>query len=154
MLLHRKVDGRKRHPVVRDGKVELDSEGGPCPAISDERFLDGGVRVEHVPARPFIQTAVHVAAEIRQHGQAQVLVLEMKGAPADGFARVRQGVAQRIWIVEATELEQIERRIRIRGAFRIGGDFNGVLPDADSRHVRRAARDRRGAHDQDRQKPD
>src|SRR6188508_3745787 len=57
----REVNRRHRHPVVRDGEVELDAEGSPGAAIADKRLLDSRVRVEHLPAAALVQAAVDVA---------------------------------------------------------------------------------------------
>src|SRR5689334_11395151 len=56
----REVDRRHRHPVVRHGEVELDTEGGPCTTVANERLLDRTVRVEHLAIAAFVEAAVDV----------------------------------------------------------------------------------------------
>jgi hypothetical protein len=88
---------------VGDGKIEFDAESGPRPAVPDERFLDGGVGVEHLAAGPLVETAVDVAAEIRQHCEPEIFVFEIQRTPADDIPAVCEGVAERIGIVEPPE---------------------------------------------------
>src|SRR5262245_40917968 len=63
MLHRREIDRRHRHPVMRDGEVELDPERSPGSAVADERLLDGGIRVEHLLSAALVEAAVDVATE-------------------------------------------------------------------------------------------
>ena len=85
---------------MRDREVELDAERGPGAAISDQGLLDRRVRIEHLLAADLVDAAVQVPAQVGQHRDAQVLVLQVQGAPRFGAAVVRQRVADRVGIVE------------------------------------------------------
>ena len=141
VLRRGKVDGRHRRPVVRDRIVELDSEGCPGSPVSDQRLLDRAVRVKHLLPGALVEAAVDVPPEVRQNGEAQILVLEVEGAPADDLSLVGQPIAQRVRIVETAEREEIERCVRIRRRLEVGGQLQRILPDS----VRQAFPARRGA---------
>ena len=114
---HREVDRRHRHPVVRDGKVELDAEGGPGAAVADEGLLDGRIRVEQVPAADLVDAAMKMTTQVGQYGHAQVLVFEVQRPPLLNGAAVAQCVAKRVGIIEPRERKEIERRVRIGQPF-------------------------------------
>ena len=73
----RKINGRHGHPVVRDRKVELNSERGPRTSVANPRFLDRGVGVEHRLPTDLVHTGVNVSADVRQNGAFQILVFEI-----------------------------------------------------------------------------
>ncbi len=147
----REVHGRGGHPVVRDREVELDAEGGPGPAVGHLRELDGGIRVEHLRAVGLVHAAPEAAPEVGQHGDAQVLVLEVEGAPHLRRAPIGEVLTHGVRIVEAAAAEQVEGRVRIRRPFLVGRDRLRGLPDADVR--RRRGGDTRRAHEERGQEP-
>ncbi len=153
ILSDRKIHRRRGHPVVRHGKIELDPERRPRAAISDQRLLDRGVRIEHLASRALVQAAVEMTAQIREHRHAQVFVLQVQAAPAHGLATHRQAVAHGIGIVEPAEREQVERRVWIRGVLSVRRDLNRAPPDMDARLWRgREDADRAPQHN-DRERP-
>ena len=137
VLLGRKVHGRHRHPVVRDRKVELHSEGRPRAAIANQRFLDRWIRVEHLPRGALVQTAVDTAAQIGQYRQPQVLVLQVQTPPDDVDSPVRQSVADGVRVVESTPREQVEGRIGIGRPLFVRGNRDGAAPHTHSGVARR-----------------
>ena len=127
------IHGRGGHPVVRDGEVELHAEGGPGPAVGHAGLLNGAVGVEHVRAVRLVDAAVEVAAQVGQDGHPEVLVLEVQGAPKHDRAPVRQVLAQRVGIVEAAGLEEVEGRVDVRRPLLVGGQVEVALPGPDRR---------------------
>jgi len=142
-LAERKIDGRDRDPVVRDGEVELDPQRRPRAAVGHARLLDGGVRVEHVGAVDLVHAAIEVAAEVGQDDDPEVLVLEVEGAPARRRAPVGQVLAQRVGIVEAPRLEDVEGRVDVGEALFVGREVEVVLPHAHRRGGHLSGRHRR-----------
>ncbi len=127
----RKIDGRHRHPIVRNGKVELDAECGPGAAITDLCFFERLIGVEHRLAVDFIDAGVDVAADVGQDGTFQVFVFEIDGAEVVLAAFAGEFFAQRVGIVEARGGLLIERRIRIGIALFGDGKGERAFPDAD-----------------------
>ena len=125
------VDRGHGHPVMRDREVELDPERGPGAAIADERLLDGAVRVEHVAAAHLVEQAVHVPAEVGQHGEAEVFVLEVQRAPRPRFLALEQRVADGVGIVHPCRREHVEGRVRVGGPFERRRQGDRGRPDAD-----------------------
>src|ERR1700682_5752975 len=68
----RKIHRGHGDPIVRNGKVKLDAEGGPCSAIADPCFLDRRVRIEHRLTADFIGAGINMPAQIRQHRTFQI----------------------------------------------------------------------------------
>ena len=127
----REIHRRRRHPVVRHGKVELDAERRPRAAIRDLRELDRRVRVEHLPVVDLVGAAIQMPAEVRQHHALQVRVLEIERAPRVRRALARRVHPQRVRVVVARRCgKQIERRIGIRQAFLVRRQRQRVLPHA------------------------
>src|SRR5207245_5529754 len=102
-------------------------------AVRDARLLDRRVRVEEVLAVRLVHAAVEVAAEVGQHHDLEVLVLQVQRAPARDGAAVGEVLAQRVRVVEAPRLERIERRVHVGQALFVRGQVEVVLPDADRR---------------------
>src|SRR5204862_8150476 len=59
---HGEIDGRNRHPIVRDGKVEFNSQSRPHAAVSNAGKLNGGIRIKHRSAVDFVETGIEMAA--------------------------------------------------------------------------------------------
>ena len=112
------IHRRNRHPVVRDGEVELDPERHPRPAVGDVGVLDRRVRVEHLVAGRLVDAAVDPPAQVGQHDELQVLVFELERAPGPVRAPVGQVRAGRIGIdQERPAREQVEARVHVRQVF-------------------------------------
>ena len=116
---------------MRNRKVELDTKGSPRSPISNPRFFDGRIGIKHRLAADFVDAGVEMAANIRQHGTFQVLVLEINGTPRVFRPGVGDFIPQRIWIVEAAGRELIERRIGIRRPFLIRWEIQNSFPYAN-----------------------
>jgi len=124
----REVHRGEGDPVVGDGKVELDAEGGPDPAVGDLRLAQGAVRVEHLRPRRLVHAGVEVAALVGEHHHPQVLVLQVQRAVADDRLLPGEGVAERVGVVEAAGGEEVERRIDVGRALLVGGKVDRGLP--------------------------
>src|SRR5882724_8407584 len=111
MLREGEIDGRHRDPVVRDGKVEFDSESGPSAAIGNASLFDRRVGVKHRLAGNLVETSVNVSSDIRQHRAFQILVLEINRAPLMVLSPARQVAAQGVGIVETIGGELVEGRV-------------------------------------------
>ena len=73
--LHREVYGRNRHPIVRNGKVELDAEGGPHSAVCNSPILDAGVGIKYRSPVDLVDTRIDVPSQVRQNNAFQIFVL-------------------------------------------------------------------------------
>ena len=131
MFCVREIDGRHRHPIVGNGKVELDSESGPCAAVSDVGFFERRVGIEHRLAADFVDAGVDVAADVGKDGALEVFVFEIDGAEIVVAAFAGEFVAQRVGIVEARGGLLIEGRVGIGIAFFVDGECERAFPDAD-----------------------
>ena len=94
------VDRRHRYPVVRNRKIEFDAECSPGASITDVRFLDRGIRIEHGLTTEFVDARVEVATDIGQDGTFQILVFQIYGAPGVAYSLVGQVLAQGVGVVE------------------------------------------------------
>src|SRR5450432_141786 len=128
------IDRRHAHPVMGNGKVELDAERRPGSAIAYRRLLDGTVGVEHRLAGNFVDARVQVPANVGQHGAFQVFIFQIDGAPIVIHAAAGQIFTQHIRIVELVVRELVERRIWIGHALVVSGQRQRPLPHA---HLRR-----------------
>jgi hypothetical protein len=72
-------------------------------------------------------------AEVGQHDDLEVLVLEVQGPPARDRAPVREVVAERVRIVEALRLEDVERRVDVGQALLMGREVEVALPGVNRR---------------------
>src|SRR5712672_1635176 len=57
-----KIHWRHRNPVVRNGKVKLDTECRPRPAIANPGLLDGGVCIKHGLSADLVNARVNMPA--------------------------------------------------------------------------------------------
>ncbi len=112
------VHRRDRHPVVRDGEVELDPQRHPRPAVGDVGVLDRRVRVEHLVAGRLVDAAVDAPAEVGQHDELEVLVLELERAPRLVCTAIGQVGASGVGVdQERPPREQVEPRVHVRQVF-------------------------------------
>ena len=126
------IDRGNRHPVVRDGEVELDAERNPGPAKGNLRKFDRGIGVEHLLAVALVDATVEPSAEVRQNDDLQVLVLEIQRTPASNRFSIGQVFARGVRVSDETAgLEEIEGRIDVRGSFLVGRKLEGSFPDFD-----------------------
>src|SRR5580765_1967400 len=132
----RKINGRHGHPVVRDRKVELNSERGPRTSVANPRFLDRGVGVEHRLPTDLVHTGVNVSVDVRQNGAFQILVFEIDCPQLMLMTLFRSLVSQSIRIVEPVSRKLVERRIGIWRSFFVYRQIEDAFPDANLRKTR------------------
>src|SRR5467141_3871758 len=59
----REIHRGHRDPIVRNGKVKLDPEGGPGASITDPGFLDGRVCIEHWLPANFVDARINMPTQ-------------------------------------------------------------------------------------------
>src|SRR2546423_3199760 len=133
VLREGKINRRKRHPVVRYGKVVFDTKGRPGSAISDVRLLNRRISVEHRQAVDLVYAGVKVTTKIRQNRALQIFIFEKNSAPLMVGAAGGQIGPQSVGIVKPRSRELIKWRIRVRWAFVVGREWEGPLPDSHLR---------------------
>ena len=114
---------------MRNGKVKLDSECGPCSAIADPGFLDGRIGIEHRLPADFVDARIDMPAQIRQDRTLQVFVFKIDRAPAVSCTLVADFFPQGIGIIESTGRELVEGRIWIRRSFCVCRKIQSTFPD-------------------------
>ena len=81
LACHGEINGRNRHPIVRDGEVEFNSERCPHAAIGNTGKLYRGIGIKHRSAIDLVDTGVEMASKIRQNGAFQIFVFQIEGSP-------------------------------------------------------------------------
>src|SRR6267378_425815 len=100
-----------RDPIVRNGKVKLDPEGGPGSAIADPGFLDGRVCIEHRLPANFVDAGINMSPQIRQHRTFQIFVFKIDRTPLVLRTLVAYLLPQRVRITKSTDRELVEGRV-------------------------------------------
>src|SRR2546423_2295610 len=120
VLREGKINRRKRHPVVRYGKVVFDTKGRPGSAISDVRLLNRRISVEHRQAVDLVYAGVKVTTEIRQNRALQIFIFEKNSAPLMVGAAGGEIGSQRVGVVKPRRREMIKWRDPGGGALGVG----------------------------------
>ena len=129
--VHRRV--RRRAMVLRP--VELDAAADPRAEEADERRLDDVLAVEEVVAVGAVEAHVDATADLGQHHQPQVPVLEVDGRPGVVDAFVGEAVRERVRVdpAGAALVDPLleEHRVGVGRRHLVGGDRDGLHPGRD-----------------------
>src|SRR5439155_1604556 len=91
---HGEIDGRNRHPIVRNRKVEFNLQRRPHAAVGKAGKLYGGVGIKHRNAIDFVDTGIEMASEIGQNGAFKIFVFQIKSSPFPRYTAIDQIVAE------------------------------------------------------------
>src|SRR6266852_3216587 len=117
-----------RDPIMRNGKVKLDPEGGPGASITDHGFLDGRVGIEHRLPANFVDAGINMSAQIRQHRTFQIFVFKIDRAPLVLRTLIGYLFPQRIGITKSADRELVEGRVRIGRSLVVCQEIQNTSP--------------------------
>jgi len=90
LMGHGKVDRRNRHPIVRNRKIEFNTEGCPHAAVSDAGKFDAGVGIKHRSASQLVDTCIKMTPEIGKNAAFQIFIFQIERSPLSRYASVHQ----------------------------------------------------------------